>query len=164
MYGHCRASHDLDAMWADSHQLRQAADSLRAQQLLQILPEVLEKVLEKLPSRWSVDPDAMAADCSLRAGLIAQEKGRPRLAQALFRLVAMTYAVDRYAYYIEQASQQLQEYERIADAPERVFMSAAKTRQRMFRASELAPRTNRDWMNEANDQQSGRVQDIGDGL
>lgn len=114
IYGHCRASHDPDTMWTDSHQLRQAAHSLRAKEPLQILPEAMERRLWELPSRWSVDPDAMAADCSLRAGLTAQEKGRPRLAEALFRLVAITYPVDRYAYYIEQASQHLQERERIA--------------------------------------------------
>ena len=113
IYGHCRASHDLDTMWTDSHQLRQAARSLKSQQPLQILPEAMERLLWRLPSRWSVDPDALAADCSLRAGLMAQEKGRPRLAEALFRLVAMTYPVDQYAYYIEQASQHLQARERI---------------------------------------------------
>jgi hypothetical protein len=111
IYGHCRASHDPDTMWTDSHQLRQVARSLSAQQSLQILPEVLERLLWRLPSRWSVDPDALAADCSLRAGLAAQERGRPKLADALFRLIATTYPTERYAYYIEQASRHLQKHE-----------------------------------------------------
>jgi hypothetical protein len=108
-YVHCRDSRDPDRMWADSQRLREAARILKRPQPSPWLSAVTTHAPSELPLRLSVDPDAMAVDCSLKAGRAARDQNRPRLAVTLFHQIATTYPVDRYGYYINQASRMLQE-------------------------------------------------------
>ena len=108
-YVHCRKSRDPDRMWADSQRLREAARILKRPQPSPWLLGVTAHATSELPLRLSVDPDAMAVDCSLKAGRAARDHNRPRLAVTLFHQIAKTYPVDRYGYYINQASRMLQE-------------------------------------------------------
>jgi hypothetical protein len=108
-YVHCRESRDPDRMWADSQRLREAARILKRRQPSPWLLGVMTYGTSELPLRLSVDPDAMAVDCSLKAGRAARDQNRPRLAVTLFHQIANTYPVDRYGYYIHLASRMLQE-------------------------------------------------------
>ena len=107
-YVHCRESHDPDLLWADSQRLREAARILKRPQPSPWLSRVTTHAISELPLRLSVDPYAMAVDCSLKAGRAARDHNRPRLAMTLFHQIAETYPVDRYGYYINQASRMLQ--------------------------------------------------------
>lgn len=69
------------------------------------------ELVSESPLRLAVDPHAMAADCSLRAGRAAQAKRQHHLAGAIFRLLKATFPGERYAYYIEQAALSLVELE-----------------------------------------------------
>ena len=115
-YVHCRESHDPYQMWADSRLLAESAHSIRPQQPSRPLPDIVAQLVSELPSRLSVDPDAMAADCLLRAGQAARVRSRPKLAMAFFRLITGTYPADQYGYYVEQASRMLVE-EELVDHP-----------------------------------------------
>jgi len=108
-YVHCRESRDPDLLWADSQSLREAARILKRPQPSPWLSRVTTHAISELPLRLSVDPDAMAVDCSLKAGRAARDHNRPRLAMMLFHQIADTYPLDRYGYYINQASRMLQE-------------------------------------------------------
>lgn len=108
-YVHCRESRDPDLLWADSQRLREAARILKRPQPSPWLLGVTTHAISELPLRLSVDPDAMAVDCSLKAGRAARDHNRPRLAVTLFHQIAKIYPVDRYGYYINQASRMLQE-------------------------------------------------------
>lgn len=108
-YVHCRESQDPDLLWADSQRLREAARILKRPQPSPWLSRVTTHATSELPLRLSVDPTAMAVDCSLKAGRAARDHNRPRLAMTLFHQIAETYPVDRYGYYINQASRMLQE-------------------------------------------------------
>lgn len=117
-YVHCRDSRDLDEMLADSDWLRRQAFNFEPSVPVSLLPKAAWSALLKLPSRLAVDPDALAADCSLRAGLEAQARSKPVLAAAIFRMIAQTYPVDRYAYYVERARSNLDERDSIASLPD----------------------------------------------
>jgi hypothetical protein len=108
-YVHCRESHDPDRMWADSRRLREAARKMTQPQPSLWLSEALGYAVSEMPSRLSVDPNAMAADCSLRAGRAARDHNRLRLAVTLFNHIAATYPVERYGYYVDRASRMLGE-------------------------------------------------------
>ena len=58
--------------------------------------------------RLSADPSAMAAACALRAGQIAQERGRRSFAREMFQMIVTNFPQPRYRYYVVQAREGLE--------------------------------------------------------
>ncbi|HEX5550142.1 MAG TPA: hypothetical protein VFX36_04885 [Nitrospira sp.] len=57
--------------------------------------------------RLSADPSAMAAACALRAGQVAQERGRQSFAREMFQMIVTNFPQPRYRYYVDQAREGL---------------------------------------------------------
>lgn len=117
----CQTREDADQMWTDALRLHRAVLTMRRQaQAAQLLPATIEQALAELPPRLAVDPQAMAAACTLLAGQAAQYAGRTRFAAAMFRLVLSNFGQPRYAYYRTQAHKGLDQIN--GDASEQVVM------------------------------------------
>lgn len=107
-YSHCRVSEDPDEMRNDARRLDQAARVMaRRKEFFNALPETLRDLIEGSPSRFAVDPGAMAAACVLYAAQAAQTAGRYEEAVELFRSVSALFAKPGYAYYAAQAERGL---------------------------------------------------------
>lgn len=103
-YSECRASTDLDAMRAAVRQLSQAvATPTSGGDFVLPLPEPIERLVSKPPTRLAVDPKAMAAACTLYTGHAALEVGRNDVAAEMFRSVIDDHPQAEYAYYVKQA-------------------------------------------------------------
>ena len=59
--------------------------------------------------RLSADPSAMAAACALRAGHVAQERGRRSFAREMFQMIVTNFPQPRYRYYATQAREGLEQ-------------------------------------------------------
>ena len=106
-YAHCYRSEDLDAVHLDARQLNHAAGAINSA-ADPILPPFDDPDPKELPVRTSVDPAAMAAACTLRAGQIAQGTGHPHLAQEMFLIVITNFPQPPYRYYVTQAQRGLE--------------------------------------------------------
>lgn len=106
-YTHCYRSEDLDAVHLDARQLNHAAGAISAA-ADPILSPFDDPAHKELPVRASVDPAAMAAACTLRAGQIAQGTGHPHLAQEMFLIVITNFPQPPYRYYVAQAQRGLE--------------------------------------------------------
>ena len=109
IYTHCSESEDLDAMRVDAQRLNLAIDVMDPA-ADPIPPESDE---EPVPTtgptgRLSVDPAAMAAACTLRAGQVAQEMGRLSFAREMFQMIVTNFPQPRYRYYTAQAQEGLE--------------------------------------------------------
>jgi hypothetical protein len=104
LYGACRASHSYLDMMSLGTQLLQTASPPSPWSSL--VPPALSSVTRQ-PVRLSVDPKALAADCTLWAARSAEAVGQPGVAQALFVTVLSHYAEPEYAFYVERARQGL---------------------------------------------------------
>ncbi len=104
LYGSCRASQSYRDMVSLATQLLQIA-SPRAP-WSSLLPPTLSTVTRQ-PVRLSVDPRALAADCTLWAAQNAEAGGQPVVAQALFMTVLSHYTEPEYAFYAERARRAL---------------------------------------------------------
>src|SRR5580765_8555149 len=79
-YTHCHRSADLDEMRDDAQQLIQAANMYDSAEDSS-LPERDEPAPSGPTTRFSVDPGAMAASCTLHTGQAAQRMGHPNVAR-----------------------------------------------------------------------------------
>ena len=101
-YTHCYRSADLDEMRDDAQQLIQAANTFDSAEASSP-PEHGEPAPSGPPTRFSVDPGAMAASCTLHTGQAAQRMGHPNVAREMFQLVVVRFSQLRYQYYAAQA-------------------------------------------------------------
>lgn len=108
-YTHCRSSSDPDDIRVDAQYLDRAAYAMESKsQSPNVLPMAMQHLVSKLPSRLAVDPQAMALDCALYGGQVAQVVGRTRLAEELFHVVLAKQAEAAYGYYMFEASRRLE--------------------------------------------------------
>jgi hypothetical protein len=104
LYGACRASQSyLDMMLLGTQLLQTASPRSPWSDLV---PPALSSVAPQ-PVRLSVDPKALAADCTLWAARNAEAVGQPGVAQALFVTVLSHYVEPEYAFYVDRARQGL---------------------------------------------------------
>ena len=107
IYTRCSQSEDLDAMRVDAQRLNLAGnmtDSAGAP----IFSESEEPAPMESTVRLSADPSAMAAACALRAGQVAQERGRVSFAREMFQMIVTNFPQPRYRYYVAQAREGLE--------------------------------------------------------
>jgi hypothetical protein len=88
-YEHCRLSSDTGEIRADVEKLRYIAQAveLRRQGSSPWLAPI-RPFLSPLPSRLSVNPDAMARACALHGSAIARETGQPDVERELMLVAA----------------------------------------------------------------------------
>ena len=101
-YNHCYRSADLDEMRDDAQQLIQAANTFGSAEASSP-PEHDIPAPSEPPTRFSVDPGAMAASCTLHTGQAAQKMGHLNVARDMFQLVVLRFPQSRYQYYAAQA-------------------------------------------------------------
>jgi hypothetical protein len=101
-YTHCYRSADLDEMRDDAQQLIQAANTFGSAEASSP-PEHDIPAPSEPPTRFSVDPGAMAASCTLHTGQAAQKMGHLNVARDMFQLVVLRFPQSRYQYYAAQA-------------------------------------------------------------
>lgn len=103
-YSECQSSTDLDTMRVAAQQLNQAANiSNSGRDFVLPLPERIERLVAKPPTRLAVDPKAMAAACTLYAGQAALNAGRNDVAAEMFSSVMNGHPQAEYAYYVHRA-------------------------------------------------------------
>lgn len=108
-YTHCRSSSDPNDMQRDAQQLFRAAQTITLKaHSSPFLPDFL---IKELPSRLTVDPQAMGMACTLYAGQTAQSLERLGMASEMFNSIITTKAEPDYAYYVSEASRGLMELE-----------------------------------------------------
>jgi hypothetical protein len=107
IYTHCSQSEDLDAMRADAQRLSLARDV--PDSVGDPIPESEEPAPMGPSVRLSADPSAMAAACALRAGQVAQERGRLSFAREMFQMIVINFPQPRYRYYVAQAREGLEQ-------------------------------------------------------
>ena len=110
IYTHCSRSGDLDAMRVDAQRLKLAGNMMDSAGK-PISPESEEPASSGPNVRLSADPSAMAAACALRAGQIAQERGRRSFAREMFQMIVTNFPQPRYRYYVIQARERLERLE-----------------------------------------------------
>lgn len=103
LYSHCRSSEDLEEMREDIGHLRQAAQRYREPNKATFLQQTIPHVVEELPSRISVDPEAMMAACALHAGHVARINERSDIASKFYRLIVFGSWKSLPTYYVEEA-------------------------------------------------------------
>ena len=107
-YSHCQATTDVDQLKEDAQTLTTAANrSLHEEAFVLPLPGKLEKLVATPAARFAVDVKAMAAACSLRAGLAAVEAGKIAIAKDLLQPILSFQPQSEYAYYTLQAKELL---------------------------------------------------------
>jgi hypothetical protein len=110
IYTHCSRSGDLDAMRVDAQRLK-LAGNMTDSAGNPISPESEEPASSGPNVRLSADPSAMAAACALRAGQVAQERGRRSFAREMFQMIVKNFPQPRYRYYVTQAREGLERLE-----------------------------------------------------
>ena len=107
-YSHCQATTDLDQMREDASILADASNrSLSQEGFVLPLPGKLEQFVSTPKARFAVDVKAMAAACSLRAGLAAVEAGKIAIAKDLLEPILSFQPQSEYEYYTLQAKELL---------------------------------------------------------
>jgi len=107
IYTRCSHSKDLDAMRIDAQRLSLAGnmtDSVGNP----MTPENEDPATLGPSVRLSVDPSAMAADCALHAGEVAEERGHLSFAREMFQMILTHFPQPRYRYYGVQAREGLE--------------------------------------------------------
>jgi hypothetical protein len=111
-YSHCQATTNIDQLTEDALTLTDAANhSLSQEGFVLPLPGKLEQFVSAPAVRFAVDVKAMAAACSLRAGLAAVEAGKIAIAKDLLQPILSYEPQSEYAYYALQAKTLLSELE-----------------------------------------------------
>lgn len=111
-YEHCRATGNADAKQSDARDLASAARQANVIEPSPIpLPALLQRHVHETAPRYSVDPQALSASCSLEAGNAALRVGHHADAADLFQFVLATYPEAEYEYYTRQARRGLQQIE-----------------------------------------------------
>lgn len=107
-YTHCVSTPSVDEQVAEADRLTEAVDFLTGQaRSISFLPAMFERMLSPQPNRLAVDPRAMAAACSLSAGLALRSRGDHDMAADIFRSILLSYQEPQYAYYAARAHSQL---------------------------------------------------------
>ena len=107
-YSQCQSSRDPSAMQTQLVHLQEAPSPVTIEDSPIPLPRFLTKLASKKTiSRLAVDPKAMAASCALQTGRSAVLAQQYELAMDMFRLVMANYSEPQYAYYMNQARQEL---------------------------------------------------------
>jgi hypothetical protein len=101
-YVHCYQGKDLETIRADAQRLNREANSIDSDPA-PTLPERHGFFYLGQTDRLSIDPAAMAADCALHAGQVAQGIGRLYIARDMFRMVILYFSQPRYQFYVAQA-------------------------------------------------------------
>lgn len=101
VYRHCQTSEDPEGLVADAMRLNRAAETTPSEP--SALLEPIEDLMEEPPVRLAVDPNAMAAACSLRAAHIAMDRGSYDLAITLYRSIIPTAPEAQSNYYAKRA-------------------------------------------------------------
>lgn len=102
VYEHCRSTDDPERMMLDAVALHHAVHGRDAQ----IVPPVLSpirKLIDPIPIRLSVDPRAMAVDCTLRAADAVVAKGWTDLAIQMYTAMIPAYQAPEFSYYLREA-------------------------------------------------------------
>ncbi len=88
-YEHCRASRDTAGILADATKLKYGARRIELRRLSSTKSfAAIRPFLSPLPSRLSVDPDAMMRACALHGSEIAREAGQDDIERELLLLAA----------------------------------------------------------------------------
>ncbi len=88
-YEHCRLSRDTGEIRADVEKLKYIGQALELRQYpSSAWPAPIRPLLSPLPSRLSVDPDAMTRACALHGSEIAREKGQYDVERELMLVAA----------------------------------------------------------------------------
>ena len=107
-YKHCRSAVDPTVKQVAARRL-----NLAAQQAMSVgpspipLPAALTQHVTERQPRYSVDPKAMSASCSLFAGEAALHAGQYEVAAEMFRLVLAHHPQPGYSFYVERAKRGL---------------------------------------------------------
>ena len=107
IYTRCSQSLDPEEMRADAQRLS-LAGKMTDSAGDPIFPQSEEEASTGPSGRLSADPSAMAAACALRAGQIAQERGRRSFAREMFQMIVTNFPQPRYRYYVIQAREGLE--------------------------------------------------------
>lgn len=111
-YEHCRATADVDAKQTAARELAIASHQANVIQPSPIpLPRLLQRHVQEAPPRYSVDPEALSASCSLEAGNAALRIGQYTVAADRFQFVLATYPQAEFEYYARQARRGLDHIE-----------------------------------------------------
>ena len=100
-YQHCLSRDNLDEVMSDVDHL-----AVWAAQPLPPPSPILRPMhpwVYPLPIRTAADPQAMLADCTLRAAHLAKERRLFALAEDLYKRVSEELPQDRYAYSVSEA-------------------------------------------------------------
>lgn len=103
-YKQCQTEKDLSLMQEFILRLEHAPTPISIQQAPIPMPEILSKFISKPIPRLAIDPQEMAASCTLITGKVALKTGDIELARRMFRAILLKYSSPRYAYYAEQAN------------------------------------------------------------
>ena len=107
-YSDCQATTNIDQMKEDALTLTNAANHSFSQEGFVLpLPGKLEQFVSTPAARFAVDLKAMAAACSLRAGLAALEAGKIAIAKDLLQPILSLQPQSEYAYYSLRAKELL---------------------------------------------------------
>lgn len=107
VYTHCQTSEDAEGLVADAMLLTRAAETTPSEP--SALLEPIEEMIEPPPVRSAVDPNAMAAACSLRAARTAMDRGSYDLAITLYSSIIPTAPDAQSNYYVKRAQAGLAE-------------------------------------------------------
>ncbi|MDP3089310.1 MAG: hypothetical protein Q8N04_01425 [Nitrospira sp.] len=103
-YQQCRTA-------TDPTQLQAVLDHLEQAMITGVTPPAWIAVfgvqVSRQPLRTSVDPEALAAACTVRAAMVSLGIGRDAEARALYQRVLARYGTQELAYYRDQAIEAL---------------------------------------------------------
>ncbi|MGH9782586.1 MAG: hypothetical protein ACRD88_00230 [Terriglobia bacterium] len=101
IYTHCQRSEDPEGLVLDAMRLTRAAETAPSEPSAVLEP--IEQIIEPPPVRLAVDPNAMAAACSLYAARTAMDRGWYDLAITLYRSIIPTAPDAQSNYYVKLA-------------------------------------------------------------
>jgi len=111
-YSHCQSTSDVTKLKENALTLTHAANGpLTEEGFVLPLPPKLEELVSTPAARFAVDVKAMAAACSLRAGIAAVVAGKLTDAKDLLRPILSYQPQSDYSYYSQQAKTLLSELE-----------------------------------------------------
>lgn len=140
VYRECRTSPDLDTMRADVRQLKHGAEQMAPPSNPALpLPAPIKRLVSKPPVRLSVDPRAMAADCTLSTGYVALDADRDDIAMEMFASILHTCSQSEYPYFVDQARLGLREVSLRAQAAARKQAPTLSQAVRVWEAQPAAP-------------------------
>ena len=102
VYNDCRKGDDPESLLLDALVLHRVAQGKDTPALPPIL-KPLRKLIDPTPVRLAVDPRAMAAACTLRAGDAALKRGWYDVAMQIFTAMIPAYQAPEFAYYLREA-------------------------------------------------------------